>query len=448
MNATITQGTIEHIDPRTLVIETNVRSMVELDNEFVESIRTVGVLTPILGYRDSDGTVHVRAGQRRTRAAQQVELATVPVYIVDAAQEGAERIIEQLIENEHREGLTEADRIAAWKQLEFEGMSLTQIAKRTGNKRARVKTGLAVAATETGTTLVADHGLTLDQAATLLEFADDPELVADLTKTAGEQPDYFPVAVERVRKDRAHRAVCAAAEEEEAAKGHRILEEQPSYDAAPYPLYSLTTSDGKQVKSADLQGKDGVAVFVSVNYDGDVVTRYYLDDPAAHGYTSSSIEYGAKRGPMTDEQKAERKTLIANNKEWDAAETVRREWLTNFIARKTLPKNATAVIASSLTHGSGLVAQSMERGSAIAKQLLGLDQVEGAGLSAYLDSHPTRALHVALAVTLGGIEQTTNRYTWRNPSKDTARYFNTLAEWGYPLCPVERIAAMLDPEEQ
>lgn len=42
-----------------------------------------------------------------------------------------------------------------------------------------------------------------------------------------------------------------------------------------------------------------------------------------------------------------------------------------------------------------------------------------------------------------GSRQTTGRNTWRNPSTHTAWYLNTLAEWGYTLCPVERIASKL-----
>ena len=41
-------------------------------------------------------------------------------------------------------------------------MSVTQIAKRVGAKRERVKTGLAVAASDTGTSLISEQGLTLD----------------------------------------------------------------------------------------------------------------------------------------------------------------------------------------------------------------------------------------------------------------------------------------------
>ena len=178
MNTTTAQGTIDHVDPNTLTVELNVRSEAALDQDFLDSIQSNGVLTPIVGHRDAAGNIVVRAGQRRTRAAQHAGLASVPVYIVDAAQTDAERIIEQLIENDQRQELTEADRIIAWKQLELEGMSMTQIAKRVGAKRDRVKTGIAVASSETGATLVSEHGLGLDQAAVLLEFDDDPEAVS------------------------------------------------------------------------------------------------------------------------------------------------------------------------------------------------------------------------------------------------------------------------------
>ncbi|MDR7110881.1 hypothetical protein J2X03_000737 [Microbacterium trichothecenolyticum] len=147
---------------------------------------------------------------------------------------------------------------------------------------------------------------------------------------------------------------------------------------------------------------------------------------------------------MTDEQKAERKELIAHNKEWDAAETVRREWLAQFLARKTAPKNAQTVIAEALTGARWKIADGLTRGSTTAKTLLGIETADyGDQIAEYLAAHPNRAVHVTLAVVLGGIEQNTNRNTWRAPGPDTAWYLRTLQGWGYPLCPVERIAAML-----
>ena len=105
---------------------------------------------------------------------------------------------------------------------------------------------------------------------------------------------------------------------------------------------------------------------------------------------------------MTEEQKAERKLLIANNQEWDAAEVVRRAWLVQHIARKTLPKDAVSVIAASLTHGRFFVAESMGHGSSQAQEMLGLERSSHGSIEKYLEQHPNRALHVALAVALGG----------------------------------------------
>ena len=450
-------GVLEHIDPHALVIEANVRGedAITLEPEFIDSIRTHGVLVPVLAWRDGAGAVHVRAGQRRTLAAREAGVATIPVYVVTDEGGGdavAVRIVEQLVENEHRQTLTDTDRVAAWQQLTLEGLTVASIAKRTGAKRDQVTAGLAVAASSTGTALVGEGCLTLDQAAALVEFEDDPEVLADLTAIASEDPDYLPVAMQRARNEATTRVAIRDAEAAETARGHRVLDAAPGWYDAPYALDRLTTADGEQVGIDSIAGRDGIAVHVSTHWEGGITTRYYLDDPEAFGLTRPQrptyTETPARQdGPRSEEAKADRRVLIGRNKEWDAATTVRTEWLTGFLARKTLPKNATAVLAASLTGAHGLVAESMAHGSDTAKTLLGLGTGWSSRLDGYLQQHPTRALHVALAVALGGIEQTLTRNTWRNPSPVTAGYLTTLAGWGYPLCPVERIAALLDTQD-
>lgn len=167
--------------------------------------------------------------------------------------------------------------------------------------------------------LVNEAGLTLDQAAILLEFDGDDETVAELTETATTDPGYFAVAVERARQDRAARQAKEKVEQEEASKGHRILDERPSdWNAAPYRVRMLRTAEGETVEAETIQGKPGVAVYVATYYAGEARAEYFVDDPAALGFTVREESYGggsaAQSGPMTDEQKAERKALIANNK--------------------------------------------------------------------------------------------------------------------------------------
>ncbi len=446
-------GVIEHIDPQSIDVATNVRTEAEatLDKEFLDSIRANGVIVPIVATRDDQG-VHVRYGQRRTLAAQQVGLTTVPVYVVDLDQaDDAQRIIEQLVENDQRQALTDGDRIQAWKALELEGLSPTAIAKRTGTNRDKIKTGLAVAGSDTGTRLVAEVGMTLDQAATLMEFEGDDETVADLTEVAFSNPGFFPHAVQRARDDRAAAEAREATEQVEAAKGHRILEEAPEWDATtPYKLPALRTAEGELVTEEEIQGKEGVAVYVRGIRDGHATVTYYVDDPAALGYTVFDDGSRRQNGPMTDEQKAERKQLIANNKEWDAAESVRREWLKTFLSRKTLPKDAMQVIATSLTLSRYAVSDALGKGNSLAAELLGLESDGGwykDAFADYLQAHQTKAGHAAVAIVLGGIESNTGRNTWRQPSEDKARYLQTLASWGYTLSPVEQIAAMIEPTE-
>jgi hypothetical protein len=76
------------------------------------------VLIPIAAVRDADGQLRVRSGQRRTIAAREAGLATVPVYVRTAAAgderaEVAERVSEQIVENDQRRSLTDAQRHAA-----------------------------------------------------------------------------------------------------------------------------------------------------------------------------------------------------------------------------------------------------------------------------------------------------------------------------------------------
>ena len=97
-----TVGTIEHVDPTQVIVEANVRSTVPLDKDFLASIRENGVITPILARRDEQGNIIVRAGQRRTLAAREVGLPTIPAYVVDVNEAISDRIVQQIVENDHR----------------------------------------------------------------------------------------------------------------------------------------------------------------------------------------------------------------------------------------------------------------------------------------------------------------------------------------------------------
>ncbi|MBG6218918.1 ParB/RepB/Spo0J family partition protein [Arthrobacter sp. CAN_A6] len=140
---------LEHLNPAQLTIDANVRAEVHLDAEFLASIKQHGVLQPVVAHRTEQG-VHVLYGQRRTLAAVEGVLQTMPVCVVESLGE-ADRLVQQMVENDQRLSLTDRDRTEAFHQLSLMGISAAQIAKKTGSKKTTVETALKVRANDTAT---------------------------------------------------------------------------------------------------------------------------------------------------------------------------------------------------------------------------------------------------------------------------------------------------------
>ncbi|WP_434318984.1 ParB/RepB/Spo0J family partition protein [Leifsonia sp. P73] len=354
----------------------------------------------------------------------------------------AQRIVQQMVENDQREALTDGDRAAAFQQLAFEGLSVTAIARRTGTKQKQVKTALAVAENRAAANAIQEHQLTLDQAAVLIEFDGEDELRSDLIQVATTDPAQFAHAAQRARDEKSRAKTKADAEADLEGRGYLILDVDPGYYDTEYTRISeLLTADDQRVTVENIENLDGRAAHVRIYADGDANISYFLRDPKAAGFHT----YGGtqpKSGPMTDEEKAERRTLIANNKAWASAEIVRREWLTTLLSRKALPKNAAVVIAKGLTIHRQSISTAAREGNEHAHRLLGLEPsgyFENDKLVALLEQNPGKAQHVALAVVLGACESVTSKQTWRYPSSTNRDYFTQLAAWGYGLSDVEQI---------
>ncbi len=122
--------------------------------ELADSIRSQGVLSPLLVRPLNERSFEIVAGARRYRAAQMAESETIPVRIVNLTD--AEALEAQLIENLQRRDvhpLEEAQGFRALLNLEEPNYSIEQIAAKTGKSPAycaqRVKlTELAPAVVE------------------------------------------------------------------------------------------------------------------------------------------------------------------------------------------------------------------------------------------------------------------------------------------------------------
>jgi ParB family transcriptional regulator, chromosome partitioning protein len=105
--------------------------------ELSESIRSEGVVQPIIVRDAGDGFYELVAGERRWRAAKRAELATIPAIVRPLDER--ESLIVALAENVAREDLNAVDQARAYAVLSDElDLSQTEIAKRVGKSRPAV----------------------------------------------------------------------------------------------------------------------------------------------------------------------------------------------------------------------------------------------------------------------------------------------------------------------
>ena len=200
------------LDPRELLVDVNIRTNARLDKDFVASIKDLGVLVPITAVRTAGGDVRVRFGHRRTLAAIGADLATIPVEIVgDESTDDAGQI--ECILTRHAEnapGRRSPQRAARRRRAaQCVRMSAAQIAKRTKIKREAVDASLAVAIRTCQSSPERYDFLTLEQAAAVAEFDNDPEAVKELVVPA-QQGRGFDHHLQRLREDRADQVLIDA----------------------------------------------------------------------------------------------------------------------------------------------------------------------------------------------------------------------------------------------
>ncbi|MBQ1846775.1 MAG: ParB/RepB/Spo0J family partition protein, partial [Clostridia bacterium] len=103
--------------------------------ELTESIRTRGVIQPILVREAGDGFYIIIAGERRYRAAKAAGLTEIPAIIMDISEGDAAEI--SLIENIQRQDLNPMEEAAAYKAIMDDyGLTQDELAARIGKPRS------------------------------------------------------------------------------------------------------------------------------------------------------------------------------------------------------------------------------------------------------------------------------------------------------------------------
>ncbi|MDP9402957.1 MAG: ParB/RepB/Spo0J family partition protein [Actinomycetota bacterium] len=204
--------------------------------DLTRSVKAIGVRVPTVVVRGEGDGYLLLYGQRRHAAAIAAG-QPLPALVTEDVDE-AERIVNQLVENQHRKDLTPGEEGAAYEQLSVLGMSDAAIAKRTGTTKRRVQSARQVAGSDVASAVAHRYALDLEQAAVVAEFADDAQAVKTLTGTAKDKPGRFPHVASRLRQDRERVQQWAATAEALAAAGVTVLESSRDHPTAT-PLWNL-----------------------------------------------------------------------------------------------------------------------------------------------------------------------------------------------------------------
>ena len=170
--------------------------------ELAASIRTQGIIQPLIVRQRAAGGYELIAGERRWRAAQRAGLHEVPAVIRDVAP--AQAFEMALVENLQREDLNPIEEAAGYERLVAEfGYTQEKLADRVGKERSTVANALRLLRLPDGVrALVAQGRLSMGHARALLglETVDAMERLA--RRTVAQDLSVRKVE-EAVRRDRA-----------------------------------------------------------------------------------------------------------------------------------------------------------------------------------------------------------------------------------------------------
>jgi ParB family transcriptional regulator, chromosome partitioning protein len=441
----------------------NVRTDLDLNEEFVASIAANGVLVPLRITPDGD-SYRVIDGGRRLAAAVKAGTGEVPFDLVaERAGDEAGQYLDMITTNAHRNPLTvleEADALFAAKQA---GATRTRLRKTTGKNPAAVNAALAAArlTVETRTQATeAGEQLSLDQYAILAEFQNDPDAVERLLTVA--RWGSMDHEAERIRQHRAEQADHHRLRGELEDAGYQVTDTAAETDQ----LLATLLHDGEDLTAEAHADCPGRAVFF---YRWDLQSPvHYCTDPAIYGHTSRSAAPASAPIPDGDSGDADpaipaveeppdpsRRIVIEGNKAWTAATEVRRRWLTSLFARRTTARELTQFIARQLVTmpdplWSGLARAHCQE---LFSQLTGHSEGEWVTICGTAPAGRLPLVMFAPVATAyeSAMGEGEGRNTWRTgryspcPREQAAAYLTLLAGLGYQLSVIERAVADQQP---
>lgn len=426
------------LDPQALAAHpSNVRHKLRDLRGMVRSIKAAGILVPLVVVPSGDGGHQIVAGHRRCAAAIDAGLTQVPC-LVRGDLDDARQVAAMLVENTQREGLSGAEEAAGYEQLAMLGLSDSGIAKATGATRRHVDKARRVAASEVAAAVAERCDLSLDQALVIAEFDDDHAAVKDLAVTAAKDPGQFEHRASRLRQDRARAAQRDATVRDLTDAGVNVIDPNERYDRHPNAASLRDLADGEGTPLTPEGHADCPGHCAVLSESAPTEAAYYCLEPVKHGHRS---RYGSGRpkGKMTDDEKAERRQVIENNKAWKAAEPVRRRYVQGLLTSKKVPPGTLRYAVGEVLTAPDRVGEGSDT---LLAELLGVKALTGYGRhvgSEVVAKLPDSRLPLGLlAQVAADNEHAMGTHTWRQRDPRSARWLTFLASAGYGLSDIEQ----------
>lgn len=361
-----------------------------------------------------------------------------------------------------------------------------------------VDPALKAATSETAVNALDEHALTLEQAAVLADYEDDPDATERLLSAA--ERGQFDYIARQLADSAAERAAMKPVIDGYRDAGIAATGVFPRYSEDTIRMESLATNGGAgepvtdittipeshrlAVVSAsttqswaDAEGNPVDEDDIDFDIDEDdpdatpdegyhdprtlsmseevtVETVWYVTDPAALGltrrnYSSSPRPLHSEDEPSEadkDAQRAERRQTITLNKKAVAATEVRRAKLAEWLARKSVPKGSASAIAAFLAEtmwdSHDLFGYNRQDGNAksLAMGFLGDNTPAAAGDGASAE----RRQIINLAIAIGAHEADMPKSAWRDTDRSYAAhrvtYLRMLVEvFGHVLTDIEQV---------
>jgi len=469
----------------------NIRDASRGIKELTASVAEVGVLVPLIvvpvalvpGHDWPDTVTHVAVDGNRCQAAAEAAGLLLPCLVRADLASAKATARTMAVTGLVRDGLTATEEAHAVAALFDAKMSGAAIGRAIGRSTAQVKTARRAAQVPADITQrAADYPLTLDQLAILADHQDNPASVAALLDAAPR--GLMDHVAARLRAQQAEDAAVAAAVApvcaELSSRGVAVLEDEPNIysPGGPRAVEDLTDNDddGRAPFSAESHaGCLGHAAYVAAEYypadpdddqaeEVEVTVLYVCTDPAQFGHRSlrwadrnhtpspgssaaepaegetggdTAARLAREQEAEAEAKKAQRRELIARNKQADSAQEVRRAFVRRCLTVKSKHKAMAGWALQRVIQRDPTFcrwAGEYYSRPAILAELLGGDPRQVTA-----DTPAARHGLILWAQVATANEEDLPRDAHRERSPSRARYLQHLQSLGYVLSDVEQM---------